>query len=477
MTAALRGASWGSDESIIFATASPAALFRVPAAGGEPEKVASSADGNLAYWWPEILPGGRAILFSILTATLDAQIAVLDFDTGEQKILIPGGSNPRYVSTGHIVYGVDGTLRAVGFDADRLETVGDPVPVMDGVITKGTGAANFSVSSDGALIYVPGRAQNVAAERTLIWVNREGTEEPLVLDAGAYEHPQLSPDGARLALEIVDAANTDIWIYDLERDTLTRLTFDPAVDERPRWTLDGQRVVFASGRDGLANLFWKAADGTGEVERLTESQTVQAPYSWSSDGTQLLITDGTAISMLSMEGERSVEPLLQAAAAPRYPAISPDGRWMAYKSLESGQDEVYVRPFPDVNSGRWQISPNLGDDPIWSRDGRELFYRGPGGELMAVPVETEPTFRPGNPEALFGGPYLEGGGVQYDVAPDGQRFLMIKESAEGEVAAAPTQIHVVLNWLRELQARVPVPCPGSPFWHGYNLYSHPERVI
>ena len=234
------------------------------------------------------------------------------------------------------------------------------------------------------------------------------------------------------------------------------LTFDPAVDERPRWTLGGQRVVFASGRDGVANLYWKAADGTGEVERLTESQEIQAPYSWSSDGTQLLIHDGRSIAVLSIEGERSVEPLLP-GAAPRYPAISPDGRWMAYKSLESGQDEVYVRPFPDVNSGRWQISPDLGDDPIWSRDGRELFYRGPGGQMMAVPVETEPTFNPGNPEALFGGPYPEGGGVQYDVAPDGQRFLMIKGGGGTDGPAAQSQIVVVQNWFQELERLVPTP--------------------
>jgi serine/threonine-protein kinase len=228
-------------------------------------------------------------------------------------------------------------------------------------------------------------------------------------------HPEVSPDGTCLAIEIREVGNTDVWVYDLTRETLTRLTFDPAVDERPLWTPDGQRVVFTSHRDGAGNLFWKAADGTGEVERLTTSQNLQTPHSWSSDGTQLVVNDDFAISVLSLQGERQVAPLLEAAPRVAYPTISPDGQWMAYKAVESGPDEIYVRPFPDVNGGRWQISTDEGDDPVWAPDGRELFYRGSGGRMMAVPMEAEPTFNPGIPEALFEGRYLEDGGVQYDV--------------------------------------------------------------
>ena len=246
-----RGGSWVGD-TIILGTAAPGGLFRVAVGGGEPEVLTSpdSEQGEGSHAWPDILPGGRAVLFTILPASpaQAAQIALLDLDTGIQRVLIPGGSHPRYVPSGHVVYGVDGTLRAVGFDLERLEVTTDPVPVLDGVITKPSGAADFSVSRDGSLVYVPGAAVQGAGSSTLVWVDREGNETPLDLqEERSYGTPRLSPDGERLAVTVEDQ-NVDVWASELARGTLRRLTTDPSVDANPIWTPDGERVVFASQR-------------------------------------------------------------------------------------------------------------------------------------------------------------------------------------------------------------------------------------
>ena len=273
-----RGASWGLDDSIVFATAGPTGLLRVRATGGEPEELTTLAPGE-NHLWPEILDGREAVLFTIISGSLDsAQIAVLSLTTGDVKILLPGGSNPRYMPTGHIVYGVAGTLRAVGFDIDRFEVPSEPVPVLKGIHTKGTGATSFSVSQTGSLVYMAGAAGNM--ERTLVWVDREGRETALPAEPRLYLFPRISPDGTRLALD-VRGQQQDIWTWDFAQETLTRLTFDPAIDGWPAWTPDGHRIAFGSGRDGRTSLFWKAADGTGAVERLNPSEDSQRPHTFS----------------------------------------------------------------------------------------------------------------------------------------------------------------------------------------------------
>ena len=240
----------------------------------------------------------------------NAQIAVLDLTTREQKILIRGGSHARYVPTGHLVYGVGGTLRAVAFDLRRLEVVGTPVPVLEQVMTTAAGA-HMSISDDGTLVYVPGGVQ-AAPARTLVWVDRQGREEPLKAPPRAYLYPRLSPDGTRVALDVRDQ-ELDIWIWDLARETLTRFTFDPRADTHPVWTPDGQRVVFRSQRAGPHNLFWQAADGTGAVERLTESPNQQHGPAFSPDGTRLVFreettTTGEDLMVLALEGGRRAQP-------------------------------------------------------------------------------------------------------------------------------------------------------------------------
>ena len=468
LPADLRGASWGADGTIVFASSdTTSGLWRVAAVGGEPEQLTmpDPDQGEVDHVWPEILPGGEAVLFTIRASPIEeSQIAVLSLDTGEQKVVIRGGSYPRYSPTGHLLYGVEGNLWAVGFDLSRLETVGDPVPVQEGVLTKPQGAANFSVSENGSLIYVPGVA--VAGDaRTLVWVDREGREEALMAPPAPYESPRVSPDGRYVAVEVRDPDNNDVMVYDLQRDTPTRLTFDPGQDRHPLWSPDGHRVVFGSNRAGTMNIYSRAADGTGPAEQLTTSDSRQWPQSWSADGQSLVIMDisggQTDLNVISLGAESRTEELTQTEFDEVYAEVSPDGRWIAYMSDESGQLEVYVRPFPNVDDGRWQISRDGGISPVWAPSGQELFFRTfpDSSNMMVVAVETEPTFNPGNPEVLFAAPYRAGNfgrNRPWDVARDG-RFLMIKAGAPGQETQIAPHIVVVENWFEELTELVPVP--------------------
>ena len=302
-------------------------------------------------------------------------------------------------------------------------------------------------------------------QRTLVWVDRQGTEEPLAAEPLPYESPRVSPDGRSVVLQIDSGADADVVVYDLERNTPSRVTFDSGADVFPIWTPDGQRVVFSSDREGVQNLYSKAADGTGQAERLTTSETIQLASSWSVDGQTLvfhgLVGANVRVGTLPLDDPSQTESLLAAGthSYDAYPEVSPDGRWLAYHSNESGQYEVYVRPFPNVDDGRWQISPNGGFSPVWGPDGRELFYRGLNRGMTVVTYETDPTFRAGNPEVLFPAPYLSVGPTRarpFDLAPDG-RFLMIRTAWQTAADAPPLQISVVLNWFEELTERVPVP--------------------
>ena len=463
------GMSWASDDTIVFASTASNGLMRVPSVGGEPE-VLTTVDpeqGETAHRWPEVLPNGKGVLFTAWSGSDDgSRIAVVSLETGEITYLVPGGSNPHYSPTEHIVYGVGGTLRAVGFDAERLAlTSNNPVPVVENVNTKSaSGAANFSLAGNGSLVYVAGAGgAGGGAQRTLVWVDREGREEPLASPLAGYTRPRLSPEGTRVAVDVADAEGQDVWIHDLSRDTRTRLTTDPANDFAPLWTPDGQRVVFQSDREGKTGLFWKLADGTGEAEHLMsgrEGTTFLFPETWSADGKTLVyweFNQGPDIGILLMEGERTSEPLLATEFVEAGPAISPDGGWIAYFSDETGQAQVSVQRFPDLGE-RVTVSTDGGREPVWSRDGRELFFRGPRG-MMVVPVETEPTFRAGDPEVLFQQRYFDFlASRTYDVFPDGQRFLMIKEGPATDDGSVPlAQITVVLNWFEELKRLVPVP--------------------
>ncbi len=466
-----RGATWAPDDTIVFATARPATgLQRVSAAGGTPEVLTrpDRAQGEADHFWPEILPGGGAVLFTIASQTggLDmAQVAVRDLRTGTHKVLLRGGSHGHYVASGHLVYIAAGTLRAIPFDPTRLETHGTAVPVLPRLATTGAGAGDFAVATDGTLVYVDVPGSLGANARTLVWVDRTGKEEPVAAPPRAYEHPRLSPDGTRVALFSNDQED-DLWIWDLGRATLTRLTLPPGQAYFPLWTPNGRRIIFSSNRGGQFNLWWQAADGTGAAERLTTSNNAQFLTGITPDGTAVVYDQGTPtmgrdLLQLALDGTRRVTPLLQTKFDEENGIVSPDGRWLAYESNSSGPSgrlEIYVRPFPNVDGGQWQVSTAGGRQPLWARSGKELFYFGSDGTLLRVPVEASgATLNAGTPMKLFEGRYYTGVGTgrAYDVSPDGQHFLMIK-AIGADATAAPPSLIVVQHWTEELKRLVPI---------------------
>jgi serine/threonine-protein kinase len=465
VSGAARGGSWGADNKIVFATTDPGiGLSRISADGGEPEVLTrpDRAKGELDHFWPEVLPGARAVLFTIVsTGSIDAaQIALLNLETNVKKVLVRGGTHAQYVQTGHLVYGAAGGLYAVPFDLESLEVTGSPVKVLEQVAVTGDGAVNAAVSQDGTLGYVRPAVGGTA--RTLVWVDRKGHEDSITAPPRPYIYPRLSPDGTRVALEVWDQ-DRDIWIWNLARETLTRLTDQPGRDGFPVWTPDGARLVFGSARDGSTNLFWRSADATGPVERLTTSGKNQFPYSISRSGNQLVVREddletGFDISVVSLIGDRRATSLIRTGFNELNAEISPDGRWLAYQSNESGQDEIYVRPFPQVSTSLSQISKNGGTRPLWSHNSQELFYLAPDG-LYAVPVAVGTRFEAGRPTRVTERRYFSETafiGRTYDVSPDGQRFLMIKGGGANGGTARPELI-VVQNWSAELNRLVPTP--------------------
>ena len=460
------GATWGPDDTIIAATESAATgLQRVSASGGPMDVLTrpDSAKGEADHLWPEVLPGGRAVLFTItaLTGGLEAaQVAVLDLQSRTHRVILRGGSHAQYVPSGHLVYGQAGTLRAVAFDLDRLESRGAPVTVVPDVVTSSQGGVNAVVARDGTLAYLSVGGEG-GTPRTLVWVDRQGRETPIGAPPRPYFLPALSPDGTRVAVFANDQEG-DVWLWDLVRTTLTRLTVVPGRDVVQVWTPDSRRVIFGSERAGGRNLFWQAADGTGAAERLLESPNTQYPLAVSPDGRQLIFSDETSetgIDLVAMEldGTRRVTPLLRSRFTERNGTISPDGRWLAYEANDSGRFEIHVRPYPDVNSGRSVVSTTGGTKPVWARSGQELIYVSPTGALMRVGVARGPSWSATTPSVVVKEGYFTNPvwwGRSYDVSPDGQRFLMIKEGGP-DGTAQPTSLVVVQHWVEELKRLLP----------------------
>ena len=454
----IRGATWGTDDRIIFGTLG-AGLFRVSGGGGELEILTTpdTEQGEVHHQWPFIIPGREAVVFVVSTGAprADGQLAVLDFDSGEITPLGLAGVSPHYVSTGHLVYAAeDGSVRAVPFDVASLEVTGNPVPLVEEVVVKGSGAADFTISDNGTLVYVLGRSRG-AIQRSLVWVDREGREDPIAAPPRGYVYPRISPENTRVALDVRDEED-DIWVWDLAGETLSRLTFAPEADEYGHWAPDGRRVIFNSARDGGDNIYWKAADGTGTAEPLTENDLELRVNAVTPDGTRIIASTASNgaeprdLMVVTLDGDGATDTLVGTEFDERNAALSLDGAWVAFESDSTGQSEVYVRPFPDVESGQWLVSTGGGRFPVWARDGSELFFLA-GTKLMAVPVQTDGGFTRGTAEVLFDEEYfVRGIGRNYDVAPDG-RFLMIKNDA----APAVPQINVVLNWFQELTERVP----------------------
>jgi eukaryotic-like serine/threonine-protein kinase len=456
------GGSWGTDDRIVYAEYLKG-IYRVSANGGTPEVIVKGAG-----YHPQLLPDGKSLLFT--SGNAPYKIVVQSLQSDERRELF-AGDNARYISTGHIVYALGNNLFAVPFDLKTLKATGGPVSVVEGIWRVASDRTpQYAVSDAGTLGYIPATTTGAVAQRTLVWVDRNGQEEPLAAPPNGYSGPRISPDGTRVALNVAAAPpGGDIWIWDLIHGTPVRLTFD-RTNIYPLWTPDSKRIAFFSVREGKFNAYWKSADGTGKDELLGEPLAGRSfvPASWADDGKTLVATGWyldymSGIGMLSMEGNRKFKFLLDEKYHESQPRISPDGRWMAYASNESGKEEIYVRPFPDVNAGRWQISTSGGNNPLWPRDGREILYRN-GNAVIAVSVKTSPTFIFETRRTLFQGTYVSSvnrpGSRDFgtwDISPDGKRFLMMKEPASAESASkGPRKINIVLNWRKELKQKVPV---------------------
>ena len=462
------GATWGPDGSIIFASESVATgLQRVSASSGQVEVLtrADRAQGEADHLWPEMLPDGRSVLFTITPQTGGpgvAQVAILDLQTGKRQVLLRGASHATYVPSGHLVYGQAGTLQAVAFDLARLEMSGTPVTVIPDVVTSSQGGVNVVVARDGTMAYLS--VGGVAGTpRTLVWVDRQGRETPIGAPPRPYFLPALSPDGTRVAVFANDQEG-DIWLWDLNRTTLTRFTVVPGRDVLQVWTPDSRRLIFSSERTGGRNLFWQAADGTGAAEQLLESPNTQYPMAVSPDGRRLIFSDETPetdidLMAIELDGTRRVTPLVRSRFTERNGTISPNGRWLAYEANDSGRFEIYVRPYPDVNSSVSVVSTTGGTKPIWTRSGQELIYVSPTGALMRVGVSRGPSssWSATKPSVIVKEGYFTNPvwwGRSYDISPDGQSFLLIKEGGP-EKSAAPANIIVVQHWVDELKRLVP----------------------
>ena len=457
------GATWGPDDTIVFASGDAPGLMQVPAAGGEPRPLTEPEADEGRHSWPAFVPGGNAVLYTHLNATFDTLVAVVSLDTGAHQTLVQGTAG-SVAASGHLVFAREASLWAVPFDPDRLTVSGAPAPMVEDVQVNPDDWAHYALADDGTLVYLPSTGSSTE-QRLLVWVDRStGAEMPLAAPPRAYRYPRISPDGTRVALDIADQQQ-DVWIWNLAGETLTRLTLDSAVDAIGAWTPDGERVIFASFRGPSgARLFWKAADGTGRAEPLGESEWPRFPMAVAPDGSVVVVVEIVRLNVnlmtVSLTGEPVSEDLVVTEFVEQNAALSPDGAWVAYQSDRSGQFEIYVQPFPDVEGGLRQVSTAGGTRPVWGPDGSELLYLDLASRrMMAAPVQTEPTFTSGTPEAGVDESYFANAGSRgrtFDIAADG-RFLMIKEQASAGDTASTAEITVVLNWFEELTARVPVP--------------------
>ncbi len=397
------------------------------------------------YRYPEFLPGGKTVIFTaaptVSGSWYDADIMAQSLETGERHVLVRGGAQAHYVSTGHLVYARAGTLYAVPFDAETLRVTGSPVAVLEGVAEdQTTGVSQFTVSATGSLAYIPGGLRRT----DVVWVDRRGRAEPLSVgqEPRYYLQPRLSPDGRQLAIQ-VSSADDDVWVYDIGRETLSRFT-SGANHIYPGWTPDGRYITFLRAPPGV--LLRRPADGSGPEEAILTGG-IGIPHSWSPDGRVLAFTQSRDIWTLRIE-DRTRQPFLQTPFTEWTPMLSPDGRWLAYTSDETGRFEVYVQPFLSAGA-RSRISRDGGTEPLWARNGKELFFRQDDSLMAVAMLNGAPV---GGPQLLFSAPTLRAtsaGRTNYDVTPDGQRFVMIRREPD-----AP-RIQVVLNWADELRRRVP----------------------
>jgi serine/threonine-protein kinase len=472
-----RGASWGEDGNILVALNLATALSRVPAEGERPQAVTKMQGSALNHRWPQPLPGGEGVLFTLSSSSVafeDASIAAASLKTGEIKVLVRGGYFGRYLptgdATGHLVYVHEGVLFAVPFDATRLELRGTPVPLLvDLAGDPGSGAGQFSFSRTGTFVYRSGKVSTQSYP--VSWLDSSGKTQSLIAAPGVYLTPRFSPDGQRLALTQVVAGKYALFVFDLQREHMLRLALDTDIQgpSYPTWTPDGRHIVFHFSSASGFGLGWIRADGAGEFQRLLESKNIVVPYSFFPDGRRLAYQEidpdsrfhiwTLALDVVDPDHPNPgrKEPFLHTTWNEGIPAVSPDGRWIAYQSPESGTAEVYVRPFPGPG-GKWQISNAGGLLPVWSRNGRELFFQSLDSRIMVVDyTATGDSFIQSEPR-LWSKQQLQysGGNPNYDLAPDGKRFAIFPELKAPAEEKGNVHVTFLLNFFDELRRRVPV---------------------
>lgn len=450
-----RGGTWGRDGKIYFSADAASPILRVSDGGGPVTQVTTldSSKHERTHRWPRFLPDGKTLLFTLGTLELpdyyeDATIEAVNIETGKRTTILKGGSNTLGAAAGQLLYTRMGVLFAVPFDLDRLTITGTPVPVIQGVNGDGTtGAMHYGLTEDGTLAYLPG--QFFGTPYRLARLDQKGNATVFPAPAQPYMDLKLSPDGTRIAVVVAVGKDYDIWIYDISRNTMSRLTFGGA-NRTPVWTPDGKHIIYWALNGMTRGIYRKAADGTGSVDTLTTYPFRTYINSISTDGNTLVLDKamprGSDILMFSIGKDKTPREFIANDFDTWQSDISPDGNWLAYVATESGVFQIYVESFPD-HRGKWQISSDGGEEPRWSPDGKRLYYRN-RGQMMVVPVTTKPTFSAGQPEVLFDRyrPLLFDTGVSYDITPDGSHFITTRPVGDDTFQ----KIHVVLNWTSEL---------------------------
>ncbi|HYM22159.1 MAG TPA: protein kinase, partial [Vicinamibacterales bacterium] len=447
------GLWWTVDQTILYNPGTATGIWRIPVTGGEPSAVTKPGATDNEQRFPELLPGGKGLLFSARGGVVtDGQIYAESLQTHERRAIVQG-SAPHYLPTGHLAFVRAGTLFAVRFDADRLEAKGAPVTLLENIHEARSGQPLIGYSDVGSIVYLPTLVDE--GSNALVWVDRDGVEQPAGASGRPFAQPRLSPDGRRVVASMRGNAE-DLWLIDLERGTSSRLNAGTNASF-PVWTPDGRRLTLAASKEGSYEMYWRPVDGSRPDERLMSGAWPNYPFSWASDGKHLAFVSVNPatlqdIRVLDVDHKGSSMPFVETQFREGAPAFSPDGKWIAYVSDETGRFEIYARPFPGPGE-KWPISLEGGNEPVWRRDGKQLFYRA-GDALMAVDVQTSPAFSAGKPRKLFDKPYERSMALwpDYDVSPDNQRLLMVRRENPSPPA---THINIVLNWLDELKQKLP----------------------
>ncbi|HEX7122207.1 MAG TPA: protein kinase [Gemmatimonadaceae bacterium] len=452
---AFAAGTWGEDGTIIYPRNYNSGLWRISADGGTPTPLTypDSMRRELGHWWPQRLPDGDHVLFTAVGSPIDSsRIEILSLSSGRREVLLTGGVFGRYVPTGHLLYARDETIFAVPFDLGQLRVTGAAVPVLEDVyMDRVNESAVFAVADNGTMAYVPASVHNTPSY--LVWVDRQGRESRALPDAARYEGPAISPDGRRVAVAItLPREPSDVWVLGLDRGTRTRLTRGGGDDFAPVWHPDGRRVVFTADQP-VYELWQRAADAADAAAPLLSTPFDKQDPTFTPDGATVIFTHGTpgnALWTAPVDGSRPPVRLLGPTQGGEQPALSPDGQRLAYVSSETGRQEVYLVPYPDVGASREQVSSQGGAEPRWTRGGRELIYRS-GERLVAVAIDPA-TGKPGAEVTLFSGPYRRSshGTFSYAVTADGSRFLMVRPASDDP----PRRIVIVTNWFEELRQKM-----------------------